>query len=204
MVYFIPSGQYIFGMALRSDGQATRARLLDEAARLVASEGPSALTLERAATAAGISKGAVLYHFKSKDALVEALVRKALDQFDAATQALSDRDRSAGGLVRAYARVSFNPDTNTPEAAAGLLAAVTTNIDLLKPARLRHTDIQTRLEADGISPALATLVRLASDGLYFTRAFGLAPLSNVQAASVQKLLLDLVADALRERRAGDD
>jgi AcrR family transcriptional regulator len=191
-------------MVQRSDGQATRERLLLAAAGLVASEGPSALTLERAAAAAHISKGALLYHFKSKDALVEALIKKALAQFDAAAEAVSTRDASHGSFVRAYAKVSFDTDSNTPEAAAGLLAAVTTNIDLLDPAKSRHAEIQKRLEADGISPALATLVRLAADGLYFTRAFGLAPPTNAQAEKVLNLLLDLVTDARGARGPGED
>jgi AcrR family transcriptional regulator len=203
-LYFIPSGWYIISMAQRSDGQATRERLLIAAAKLVAADGPSALTLDRAAVAAGISKGAVLYHFKSKDALVEALLSTVLGQFDVATDVVVKRDtNSAGSYARAYAKVTFDPRNNTPEATAGLLAAVTTNIDLLKPAAERHAEIQRRLEADGISPTLATLVRLATDGLYFSRAFRLAPLKDTEAAEVLKLLLQLVADQPRPRRAGE-
>jgi AcrR family transcriptional regulator len=182
-------------MAQRSDGQATRERLLAAAADLVAREGPSSLTLDRAAEAAQLSKGAVLYHFKSKDALVEALVLAVLRQFDTATDALVTKDASSkGSYTRAYARVSFNPRNNTPEAASGLLAAVTNNIDLLKPAAASHAEYQRRLEKDGISPTLATLVRLAADGLYFARALDLAPPSDAQSAKVLKLLLALVAD----------
>jgi AcrR family transcriptional regulator len=182
-------------MAQRSDGQATRERLLATAANLIAREGPSALTLDRAAEAAQLSKGAVLYHFKSKDALVEALVLALLEQFDAATDALTAKDVSAkGSYTRAYARVSFNPRNNAPEAASGLLAAVTNNIDLLKPAAASHAEYQRRLEKDGISSTLATLVRLAADGLYFARALDLAPPSDAQSAKVLKLLLALVAD----------
>jgi AcrR family transcriptional regulator len=183
-------------MGQRSDGQVTRERLLVAAAQLVASEGPSALTLDRAAEAAGMSKGAVLYHFKSKDALIAALVTSALNKFDAATDAVVLRDTAgAGNYARAYAKVSFNPHTNTTEASAGLLAAVTNNIDLLGPAIERHAAVQKRLEADGIPPTLATLVRLAADGLYFTRAFGLAPPTDAQAAKVLGIILDLIADA---------
>jgi AcrR family transcriptional regulator len=192
-------------MTQRADGQATRERLLNAAADVVAIEGPSALTLERVAAAASMSKGAVLYHFKSKDALVEALVSAALGQFDAATEAVSKRDAvSAGRFARAYARVNFDPRSNKPEATAGLLAAVTTNIDLLKPAAERHAEIQRQLEADGISPAVATLVRLASEGLYFSRAFRLAPPTDGQAADVLQLLMQLVADQPRPRHAKEE
>ena len=182
-------------MAQRSDGQATRERLLVAAAQLVASDGPSALTLDRAAEAAGTSKGAVLYHFKTKNALVAALVHATLEQFDAATDAVVVRSAGRpGSYARAYAKVTFDPSSNTPEASAGLLAAVTNDIELLTPAIERHAAIQKRLEADGISPTFATLIRLAADGLYLTRAFGLAPPTDAQAAKVLKLILDLIAD----------
>jgi AcrR family transcriptional regulator len=182
-------------MTQRSDGLATRERILTAAAQLVASGGPSALTLDRAAEVAGTSKGAVLYHYQSKNALIAALVRTALDQFDAASEALVTRSAERpGSYARAYAKVAFDRSSNTPEASAGLLAAVTNDLDLLKPAMKRHAAVQRRLEADQIAPTLATLIRLAADGLYLTRAFGLAPPTDAQAAKVLKLILDLIAN----------
>jgi AcrR family transcriptional regulator len=195
-LYFVPSGQYSLGMAKRTDGQATHELILATAAQLVAMEGPAALTLDRVAELSGISKGAVLYHFKSKNALVAALVITTLDQFDAATDVLVEPNTGhPGAYTQAYAKVTFNPASNTPEACAGLLAAVTNDIDLLTPAIERHAAIQKRLESDGISITLATLIRLAADGLYLTRAFGLAPPSNAVAAKVLKLLVSLIANS---------
>jgi AcrR family transcriptional regulator len=179
-------------MGKRQDGIATREKILITTAKLVASYGPAALTIEKAAEAASLSKGAVLYHFPSKDALVSALIASSLEQFDTTTTRFVDRDANKNGrFSRAYARVLFHPQNNTSEFAAGLLAAVTTNLSLLGPAVSRHAEVQRRVEADGISASMATLIRLASDGLYFTRAFGLAPLSDAQADGVLKLLIEL-------------
>lgn len=47
----------------------TRQSILDAAKAIIIEEGIGALTMERAATKAGISKGACMYHFKSKRAL---------------------------------------------------------------------------------------------------------------------------------------
>jgi AcrR family transcriptional regulator len=179
-------------MGKRQDGNLTREKILNTTAKLVAKYGPAALTIEKAAQAASLSKGAVLYHFASKDALISALIASSLEQFDTTTTRFVDRDANKNGrFSRAYAKVLFHPQNNTPEFSAGLLAAVTTSLSLLDPAVSRHANIQRRVEADGISAAMATLIRLAADGLYFTRAFGLAPLSAVQADSVLKLLLEL-------------
>lgn len=188
-------------MSKRSDGQATRARLLKAAAYHVGAHGPAKLTLDSTAEAAGLSKGAVLYHFKTKDALVEALLVEVLDGFDTATEAIMAKNGAAqGSYVLAYAKASFDPRSNTPEAAAGLLAAVTNNIDLLRPAAERHEGYQQRLEADGIPAAVATLVRLAADGLYFARAFKLAPPSDALTDDVLQMLLALVASHQSKER----
>jgi AcrR family transcriptional regulator len=181
-------------MVKRQDGNATREKILAATAKLVAASGPAELTIEKAAQAASLSKGAVLYHFPTKDALVSALITASLEKFDATTRRFVERDKNPSGrFSRAYSKVLFHPANNTSEFAAGLLAAVTTNLNLLEPAVTRHAEIQTRIENDGISSALATLIRLAADGLYFTRAFGLAPPSDVQAEGVLKLLLEMSA-----------
>jgi AcrR family transcriptional regulator len=198
---FVPSGRYIIEMVKRQDGNATREKILAATAKLVAASGPAELTIEKAAQAASLSKGAVLYHFPSKDALVSALITSSLEKFDATTTRFVERDEQAKGrFTRAYANVLFHPQNNTSEFAAGLLAAVTTNLKLLEPAISRHAEIQRRIEADGISPSLATLIRLAADGLYFTRAFGLAPPSDVQAEGVLKLLLEMSQSEAPEKR----
>ncbi|HEX4181161.1 MAG TPA: helix-turn-helix domain-containing protein [Caulobacteraceae bacterium] len=52
----------------------TRARILDCAAGLLVEIGFAAATNARIAEAAGLTRGAMLYHFPSREALVEALV----------------------------------------------------------------------------------------------------------------------------------
>jgi AcrR family transcriptional regulator len=187
-------------MKQRSDGQATRERLLAAARKIVAKHGPSTLTLDRVAEEVGMSKGAVLYHFRTKDALIEALLLSVLDQFDAATKiVMAEEPVQAGSYTRAYALVTFDPRNNTPEVSAGLLAAVTNNITSLAPAVSRHSIYQRQLEKDGIPPAVATLVRLAAGGLYLSRAFDLAPPSQEQTEDVLKLLLTLISDDKRRK-----
>jgi AcrR family transcriptional regulator len=60
---------------------ATRRRLLDAAVAVVRREGPRALTLDAVAAEAGVSKGGLLYHFATKDDLVDALIEDWRDSF---------------------------------------------------------------------------------------------------------------------------
>jgi AcrR family transcriptional regulator len=55
-------------------GQATRDQLVTEAARLFAERGFEATSVEAVLDAAGVSRGSLYHHFKSKDALFEAVL----------------------------------------------------------------------------------------------------------------------------------
>ena len=52
----------------------TKKQILNAAAKLINEEGILALTLESVAKHAGISKGGLLYHFPSKEALLKGIV----------------------------------------------------------------------------------------------------------------------------------
>ena len=52
----------------------TRARILDEAVRVIAGTGYAAATNAAVAEAAGITRGAMLYHFPTRETLLEAAI----------------------------------------------------------------------------------------------------------------------------------
>ncbi|GGS19590.1 TetR family transcriptional regulator [Streptomyces aureoverticillatus] len=58
------------------DDRTTRAVIRDEALRLFAEHGPDIVTIRQIATAAGVSPGLVVHHFRSKDNL-----RQEVDQY---------------------------------------------------------------------------------------------------------------------------
>ena len=60
-----------------------RGALLDAAEAVVARQGVANLTFDAVAAEAGMSKGGLLHHFRSKDRLVEALVARAAENWRA-------------------------------------------------------------------------------------------------------------------------
>ena len=152
----------------------TRNRLLDAADDLVQREGAARLTLEAVAAEAGVSKGGLLYHFPSKEALITALLERRFQRFEEAWRARMAADPDPRGrAVRAYLHVTLeDPDP----AAAGLLAAVATDPALLAPLQAQYRSWQREIAADpGLTPAEGTLLRLAIDGLWFCGLMGFAP-----------------------------
>jgi len=72
-------GERRHGMARRSkhDASATRNALLDAAEALFEAEGVPAATLERIAAGAELTRGAVYWHFKDKEDILNAIVARA-------------------------------------------------------------------------------------------------------------------------------
>jgi AcrR family transcriptional regulator len=62
-------------------GEATRLRILDEAARQAAARGLADVSLADVADAVGISKSGLFKHFASKEAMQLAILEQVMDQF---------------------------------------------------------------------------------------------------------------------------
>lgn len=60
-------------------GERTRTRILDAAAEVLAREGYAAATLTDIASVAQMQAGSLYYHFDSKDAIVEEVLRVGID-----------------------------------------------------------------------------------------------------------------------------
>lgn len=66
-------------------GEATRARIVEEAARLVALRGLTAVSLADVAEAVGLSKSGLFKHFDSKEAMQVSVVEHVMAHFTAHT-----------------------------------------------------------------------------------------------------------------------
>lgn len=170
--------------------------ILQAANAIVQRDGVARLTIEAVAREAGVSKGGVLYHFPSKEALVTGMVTRLIDHFeDDLHQALAAEPPGPGRWLRAYIRASSSLEQQSPDVTASFLAAMGTNPDLLAPLRQRYQAWQQAAEQDGIAPAEATLLRLAVDGLWFAELLGLAPPTGVTRQGVIAALLRLAGGA---------
>lgn len=160
-------------MARRGAGE-TRDKLLDAAARLLLRD-PSKLTLDAVAEEAGVSKGGLLYHFASKDKLLDAVVDRWEGGFEEEIEAVAEK--TPGGWTRAYVDVTAK-DFDDPQIRgvdSGIIAALALHPERLDAVRTRYENKQARIEDDDIDAVDATIVRLATDGLWFCELLGLGP-----------------------------
>jgi hypothetical protein len=67
---------------------------------------------------------------------------------------------------------------------SALLAGVASDPELLAPLRERFLAWQSSVEADGLDPAIATVIRYAADGMWLCELFELAPVGDVHRRAI--------------------
>src|SRR5699024_1160326 len=175
----------------------TRSKILKAAAYIVQSDGILNLTLEAAAEKAGVSKGGLLYHFPSKDALVAGMVQDPMQSYIDNIEKNVDQDtlqHRKGRWTRSFIKGTFEQRNPDKDMDAGLMAAATINRDLLKPIQDAYEQWQDHIDNDGLDPINATILRLAVDGLWFSEIFDLAPLEDDRRQRVLERLIQLTKE----------
>jgi AcrR family transcriptional regulator len=168
-------------------------RILDAAENLIIARGVTALTLEAAAREAGVSKGGLLYHFASKEALLETLLGR-LSAFIAQEFAacVAAQPEGPGRVARAMLEWGFGEgemacNERHQRAGAVFLAAFHHDPALLAPIRAVIADMRAAVANDGLPPGHGAAIMAAGDGLFMARLFSLytpsaAELTEMRAA----------------------
>lgn len=141
--------------------------ILDAAERVVARLGAVNLTLSAVAEEASISKASVIYDFKSKQRMVEAVVERA---FRRDRHLHHEVERSLAGIsspaIRARVRAASEPPPSDFRAAAlNLSAALALDADLRKAMQDNQAEVIRRIEETSQQPSTAVLAYLALEGL---------------------------------------
>jgi len=161
---------------------STRRKLLLAAGQVILKAGVNHLTLDAVAHEAQVSKGGLLYHFPSKEALVQALVQQLVDVFfervDAELQKAAEPEGTPGRWLRAYVRATFAADPHEYEVSAALSVAVATEPEMLTALRTCFERMRDLGQQDGLEPSRAALIRLAADGLWYGEVLQMAPLGE--------------------------
>ncbi len=101
----------------KEDALATRNSILEAAATLFAERGVSRTTLQHIATAAGVTRGAIYWHFEDKGAMFNAMMESAAMPLESAMQLLDQPDSADPlGDLRDYAERVFRLTVEDPKA----------------------------------------------------------------------------------------
>ena len=148
----------------------TRDRLLDAFEGLLIAHGPRAATLDAVAAAAGVSKGGLLYHFRSKAALAVAQRERLARLGDADVAAMRT---APDGAAEFYLRGST---TSGGPLDRALVAAVRLSEEAGEAAtvldELRDAWYAALVDELG-DPVVAHAVQLMGDGMYYNAVTGI-------------------------------
>jgi len=154
-----------------AEERSTRDRLLDAFEQLIVGAGSRAATLDAVAAEAGVSKGGLLYHFRSKEALVDAMVERLREQAARDVEAMRNAPE---GPVDFYLETSVDTGSDFDRA---LIAGARIAQDQDPGARAAMADIRDAwfsvLHEHLGDAALARTVLLIGEGLYFHDSAGI-------------------------------
>ena len=175
--------------------RSARERLLDAAERLVLETGAGHLTLDAVAKFAGISKGGLLYHFPSKDSLLEGMLTRYLHDIDARVEARCAARRippSALQHFRERVRVLLELPPDRRGACAALIAASSDKPELMAQCRAHYRAVLDELTDLPGGFERGALVLLAASGLVLGELLQLSPYTPQERSRLVKAVLKAV------------
>ena len=147
----------------------TRDLILDAFESIVIDNGERTATLDAVAKQAGVSKGGLLYHFASKNELVDGEIQRLTKL---AEEEVAELMAAPDGMVSRFMRLSMAE--NTPLDRAFTIAsrlAQSGQYPSIIVALEKVEDTWLRMLTDALGdPVVARMVLLMSDGLYYRSA----------------------------------
>ncbi len=183
-----------------------RDRLLDAAERVVVESGATHLTLDAVAKSAGVSKGGLLYHFPSKEALLEGMLSRHFKDVDAeVSRRLAGRSgkraRRGNGSARRAARparadrfservrVLLELHPERPAVGAAMVAASADSPELMAGCRAEYRKLLDEFSRLPGGFERTALLLLAVQGLLLAELLHLSPYTPQERSRLAKALL---------------
>jgi AcrR family transcriptional regulator len=169
----------------------TREKLIQATAQLVMANGINRVTLEQVALEAGVSKGGLLHHFPTKQALLSGLIEQIGDIFGTRLEKYMNLEPEGqpGRFARAYILASFEYAPDELQVTNAIAKVISEFPELLEELVQYFDKIDAEMQNDGLPAARATVIRLACDGLWLSELIG----SNLQEPLREQMRDELLA-----------
>jgi len=174
----------------------SRESILQAAEEIVARRGPAHLTLETAANEAKVSKGGLFYHFRSKEALLEAMIRRSMELLESEHVKVAESlTGERNGKLKANIIGTLRHLEGQRPVLTAVIAAIANDPKLVEPMRE-----SIRKEFQELSKDLTlrtediAILFLASQGLLLMELLNLSFLTPSQVRRVTQRMLQMVED----------
>ncbi|WP_113907053.1 TetR/AcrR family transcriptional regulator [Aliidiomarina celeris] len=178
----------------RGGRPSKREFILESAEQLVHERGAAHLTFDALTQATGISKGGLLYHFESKDALVVAMLER-YSQRRQEMKALmlgekSGTDEEIKALIKA--ELAHNKQGKLAVDSA-IIAAVATNPQLMQVISEKQSELFRLFDQSSVGPIQARVAWFAVIGQRLCRQFGFDNNESENDDALAQFLIELIS-----------
>lgn len=171
--------------------ELVRTTIVSATLDLLVDEGLQAITLDSVARQAGVSKGGLQHHFRSKAALIDGLFEFLCAEFETQfTELLAQEDNKPGKHARAYIRASFLPIDPRRQKAIGLLTLNWPGCGKYWREWMTAELAKDQQDCPAFAQQLLT-ARLAADGFWCSQMMDMYSLDNTQQSTLLGSLLAL-------------
>lgn len=175
-----------------SRSERSRNAALQAALTIISRDGPGRLTLDAIARESGLSKGGLMHQFRTKEAVLKALLDHQITYFDDFSRryiAKNSVNRSQPELAAQIA--TLREAIIKPHSVVfALLGVMAENPDLLTVTREINAKKAQAIKSEATDPPLALLRWAAAWGLALTSMLGYSSLSDKERDKLFERLLD--------------
>jgi AcrR family transcriptional regulator len=180
---------------LMSPRASSKESIIDAAEAVVLENGARHMTLDAVAARAGVSKGGLLYHFPSKDALLRAMLERLRKNMEDTREKKSKGlKKGPGREIKAYILSGADRDPRKDQIRSALLAAVAHDPKLLQSAREDFRRSLAEFMRSGLNFKRVAVIFFAVSGLVLSELLSLSPLSNKERHALVEELLRLAEE----------
>jgi AcrR family transcriptional regulator len=174
----------------------SRESILQAAEEIVARRGPAHLTLETAANEAKVSKGGLFYHFRSKEALLEAMIRRSMQLLESEhTKVAESLTGERNGKMKANIIGTLRHLEGQRPVLTAVVAAIANDPKLVEPMRESfQNEFQGLCKELNLRMEDVAVLFLASQGLLLMELLNLSFLTPSQIRKVTQRMLQLVEE----------
>ncbi|MDR9839562.1 TetR/AcrR family transcriptional regulator [Herbaspirillum huttiense] len=172
--------------------EKSRQLIIQAALSVIARDGANKLTIDAIAKEAGISKGGVLHHFRTKQAVLVALLDNQRVHFGHfAREFLEGEGKYSSEPALAMQISVLREASKQPHSVAlAILGAISEQPSLVEGVKRTDADHVAAIRNEAADPDLAILRWTAARGLLWTSLFNMCPLSEQERQRCFDLLLD--------------
>ncbi|MEK5333017.1 TetR/AcrR family transcriptional regulator [Lysinibacillus sp. FSL W8-0992] len=172
---------------MSSKADLKRAHIIHTAIQYLKEHDLHTLTLDKIAQKANISKGGLLYHFKSKDELYSAIAQTIMTEFVDSFEAITQLEHGTGKRTRGFILAS----QKDYEDGAWINIAIQIIQNDNHSISIAYEQLLESLLHDGLEPSIVHMIRLTIDGLYYSKLLNIAPVSKQVTETVFDQLLQM-------------